>query len=234
MKVGFRLYPNPLAAAGGVYLNNSTPQHCQAWCASNTTCEGAVFVEASAQCYSLPKVLSFYTTAAMDAWSKVPVQQTDGPPGGSWAPAGGFIKGVNATNCAYSTIKQLSIDYSPKPPSLFCFNSGTNPSSNVTCNGAEGPLGITLHFFNSTRMTAEDVTIHAAPYMAVTSFNGGGGHVLRRVSFERNEPNQLFVSERDGVHESDVRAGISILQVNPSCCPLRPHTTPFKEGKSIL
>ena len=38
-----------------------------------------------------------------------------------------------------------------------------------------GPLGITLHFFNSSNMTAEDVAIHAAPYMAVTSFNGDGG-----------------------------------------------------------
>ena len=105
-----------------------------------------------------------------------------------------------------------------------------------------------MHFFNSSRMTAQDVKIHAAPYMAVTSFvswrlpllpcdgsavlylpsdaftarpllkcqlrsqNGEGGHVLQRVIFEPNEPGQLFVSERDGVHESDVRSGISILQ----------------------
>ena len=25
-----------------------------------------------------------------------------------------------------------------------------------------------------------------------------------------------------------------LFQVNPSCCPLRPHTTPFKEGKSMI
>jgi len=36
----------------------------------------------------------------------------------------------------------------------------------------EGPAGITLHFFNCSDMLAEDVTIHAAPYMACTSFNG--------------------------------------------------------------
>ena len=35
--------------------------------------------------------------------------------------------------------------------------------------------------------------------------------MLQRVIFEPNEPGQLFVSERDGVHESDVRSGISIL-----------------------
>jgi hypothetical protein len=87
--------------------------------------------------------------------------------------------------------------------SLFCFAG----SGNVSCS-----LGITLHFFNSSEMTAEDVWINAAPYMAVTSFNGEGGHILRRVEFEPNEPGQLFVSERDGVHESDVRRGISILQ----------------------
>ena len=31
------------------------------------------------------------------------------------------------------------------------------------------------------------------------------GHTLRRVNFEPNAPGQIFVSERDGVHESDVR-----------------------------
>ena len=46
--------------------------------------------------------------------------------------------------------------------------------------------------------------------MAITSFNGEGGHVLRRVSFVPNEEGQLFVAERDGVHESDVRRGITL------------------------
>jgi hypothetical protein len=64
--------------------------------------------------------------------------------------------------------------------------------------------------FNSEHTVVEDLTIHAAPYMAITSFNGEGGHVLRRVVFEPNEKGQLFVAERDGVHESDVRRGITL------------------------
>ena len=34
--------------------------------------------------------------------------------------------------------------------------------------------------------------------------------MLRRVEFVPNEPGQLFVAERDGVHESDTRRGISL------------------------
>lgn len=77
------------------------------------------------------------------------------------------------------------------------------------CPPASGP-GITLHMFNSSDTLVEDLTIHAAPYMAITSFNGEGGHVLRRVSFVPNEEGQMFVAERDGVHESDVRRGITL------------------------
>lgn len=110
-----------------------------------------------------------------------------------------------------------------------------------------GLVGITLHFFNCTDMLVEDVTINAAPHMAITSFNGvstcsscliaisihlfatqngthnhsqyaltgsasaqEGGHVLRRVKFETNAPGQIFVAERDGIHESDVRRGITV------------------------
>ena len=34
--------------------------------------------------------------------------------------------------------------------------------------------------------------------MAITSINGEGGHVVRRVHFKPNEPGQVFVAERDG------------------------------------
>lgn len=152
MKVGFRLYPNPLGA-GGTHRDGSTPQTCQRWCASNTTCEGAVFVESDKRCYSLPKVLTFYKNGGMSSWSRAPVQQTNGPPGQqNWVPAGGLIKGVNATNCRDSAIKQLNIDYEPKPTALFCF-----AGKNTSCD--EGPLGITVHFFNSSRMNAQDVKL---------------------------------------------------------------------------
>ena len=55
MRPGYRLYPNPLMAAGGTYRNGSSPRACQAWCAANATCEGAVLVDATRRCYSLPK-----------------------------------------------------------------------------------------------------------------------------------------------------------------------------------
>ena len=149
MKPGFRLYPNPMAAAGGTYRNGSDATRCQGWCASNATCKGAVFVRATSQCYSLPTVLSFYPFPGMESWSKIPVQAANGPPGGGWRPKSGFVSGVNVTNCANSAVKRLSIDYEPKPRSLFCFADGDE-----RCR--EGPLGITLHFFNSSRMTADE------------------------------------------------------------------------------
>ena len=80
---------------------------------------------------------------------------------------------------------------------------------NRKCGPPSGP-GITLHMFNSERTVVEDLTIHAAPYMAITSFNGEGGHVLRRVKFAPNEQGQVIVAERDGVHESDVRHGMAL------------------------
>jgi hypothetical protein len=120
------------------------------------------------------------------------------------------------------------------------------------CPPPSGP-GITLHMFNSSDTVVEDLTIHAAPYMAITSFNGEGGHILRRVSFVPNEEGQMFVAERDGVHESDVRRGITledstigylnddfmnihstmlvVLRCNSSCCLL---INPHVEGGSIL
>ena len=45
--------------------------------------------------------------------------------------------------------------------------------------------GITLHTHNSTRCRFEDVSIHSAPYMAVTEFDGVGGHVYERVTVGR-------------------------------------------------
>ena len=49
--------------------------------------------------------------------------------------------------------------------------------------------GITLHMFNSSDCVVEDLTIHAAPYFAISSFIGDGGHVLRRVALaEQTQP----------------------------------------------
>jgi hypothetical protein len=137
-KEGYRLFPNPLVAAGGTYRSGATQQTCQAWCGGNITCKGAVFVAATKRCYSLPTVVSFYPDKGMASWSKVPAQPTDGPPGGGskWNPSG-MLSGVNATNCAQSSIKQLSIDYEPKPKSLFCF-AGSNVLISIFDVGEDG------------------------------------------------------------------------------------------------
>ena len=216
MLTGYRIYPNPMkGAAGSHWKAVSTPQDCQQACYQNASCVGAVY--AGALCYFLPVATTFYPDLGFDSWSKVPVIPATGPPGGgSWSPqANGLIGGVNATDCVSSSLRRLSIDYDPKPFSLFC-DPGQPDTDTCHCHavdpsgGCEGMLGITLHFFNSSGMVAEDVALHAAPYMAVTSFNGPGGHTLRRVRFVPNAPGQKYVSERDGIHESDVRKGITV------------------------
>eukprot|EP01047_Picozoa_sp_COSAG01_P071529 COSAG01_NODE_11130_length_2000_cov_1.946344_1_plen_238_part_00 len=69
--------------------------------------------------------------------------------------------------------------------------------------------GSTLNLLNSTRVLAEDVTIRAAPYMAVTAWNGGGAHVMRRLVFER-VAGRARVGLRDAMHFSDQRIGPTI------------------------
>lgn len=101
--------------------------------------------------------------------------------------------GVNITNSQHVSILGATIDYSPKSPALFCnprappapvpaAKTGLvhgNVSVNETLGGQRlaapvrpgicphpsGP-GITLHMFNSSDTLVEDLTIHAAPYMA--------------------------------------------------------------------
>eukprot|EP00038_Savillea_parva_P012295 m.203644 g.203644 ORF g.203644 m.203644 type:complete len:497 (+) comp22187_c0_seq1:145-1635(+) len=130
--------------------------------------------------------------------------------GGSLPPGQLVYPGVNFTRCVGGGLSSASIDYTPKPRGLLC-NSRNNsgvlpPTPGCTPTGA----GITLHMFDSDSLVMQDVTVFAAPYMAVTSFNGPGGHELHRVRFAINDPKQLFVAERDGVHESDVRRGIRV------------------------
>ena len=125
--------------------------------------------------------------------------------------------GVNATNCTDSALSQLSIDYSPKPKTCMCFSRKVDgkppypswrPAPEPGCPPAS--RGITLHFQSCARMLVEDVTLHAAPFMAVTSFNGEGGHVLRRLRFAPNTAGQVWVSGKDAIHESDVRRGMTV------------------------
>ena len=96
------------------------------------------------------------------------------------ADTGGDIDpGVNITNSERCGLSRLSIDYSPKPRTCFCFSRATSgtppfppwrPQPDPACPPAA--KGITLHFQNSSSILVEDVTLHAAPFMAVTSFNG--------------------------------------------------------------
>ena len=73
--------------------------------------------------------------------------------------------------------------------------------------------GSTLNLLNCTRVLAEDVTIRAAPYMAVTAWNGGGAHVFRRLTFGPPKPGATrgLVGLRDAMHFSDQRIGPTIV-----------------------
>lgn len=73
--------------------------------------------------------------------------------------------------------------------------------------------GSTLNLLNCTRVVAEDVTIRAAPYMAVTAWNGGGAHVFRRLTFgpPKTGATRGLVSLRDAMHFSDQRIGPTVV-----------------------
>ena len=94
--------------------------------------------------------------------------------------------GINVTNSHRSKLQMFSIDYHPKPRTCMCFSRKTDggkpyppwrPAPLPGCPPAS--TGITLHFQNSSSMLAEDVTLHAAPFMAITSvrkFPVAAGH----------------------------------------------------------
>ena len=76
--------------------------------------------------------------------------------------------GVNITSSQSVIVRGVAIDYHPKARILFCANPRSSCPPGV---GHSGP-GITLHMFNSSQTLVEDAFVHAAPYMAITSFNG--------------------------------------------------------------
>lgn len=70
--------------------------------------------------------------------------------------------------------------------------------------------GLTYQLTNCSDIVTEDLTILSAPQMAVTGFNGHGGHVFRRLQFKRSphaSPSTTMVSSQDAVHFSDLRRG---------------------------
>eukprot|EP01047_Picozoa_sp_COSAG01_P008036 COSAG01_NODE_311_length_19072_cov_73.511727_24_plen_445_part_00 len=70
--------------------------------------------------------------------------------------------------------------------------------------------GYTYNVENSTRVTTEDLAVHATGYMGVYEADGGGGHVYRRFSLvPRN--GRIISSNADGLHSEDVDVGPTIL-----------------------
>lgn len=89
----------------------------------------------------------------------------------------------------------IGIDYDPPPPQHPTFHEKS---------------GITLHIYNCTRVVVENVIIRAAPFMAVTAFQGGGDHFFHKLKFEPT-PNRTIVGVRDALHFSDLRKGPTVI-----------------------
>jgi hypothetical protein len=91
----------------------------------------------------------------------------------------------------------IIIDYDPLPSS----SSHTN---------FQETSGITLHLFNCSNVTVEDVVLRAAPFMAVTAFQGYGNHTFRNIHFVPH-PSRDLVGRRDAMHFSDLRVGPTVI-----------------------
>ena len=79
-------------------------------------------------------------------------------------------------------------------------------------------FGVTYQLTNCSDILTEDLTILSAPQMAVTGYNGGGGHIFRRLQFTRSPhaaPGTFpLVSSQDAVHFSDLRRGPTVEDSN--------------------
>lgn len=70
--------------------------------------------------------------------------------------------------------------------------------------------GFMYNVVNSTRVTTEDLAVHATGYMGVYEADGGGGHVYRRFSLvPRN--GRIISSNADGIHSEDLDVGPTIV-----------------------
>lgn len=70
--------------------------------------------------------------------------------------------------------------------------------------------GFMYNVVNSTRVTTEDLAVHATGYMGVYEADGGGGHVYRRFSLvPRN--GRIISSNADGLHSEDLDVGPTIV-----------------------
>ena len=93
----------------------------------------------------------------------------------------------------------------------------------VACGGAAARVGdvfvaatrvgVTLSLSRTAAVTVTDVTIHAAGYMAITEFLGGGGNVYERVRLVPRNASRPLASNADGFHSSGMRAGPTLRGV---------------------
>ena len=67
--------------------------------------------------------------------------------------------------------------------------------------------GVTFQLTNSSDCAVDGLTILSSPTMAVTGFNGGGGHTFRRLAFAPPRGNATVTVSRDAMHFSDLRRG---------------------------
>ena len=119
--------------------------------------------------------------------------------------------GINISSCVDLSLGNWSIDYADSS-SHGSMRDGPNGGAYHQHPGdpyCGKSCGITFNLLNSTRVIVEDLHIHSSPYMMVTAFNGGGGHVFRRMIFEPVR-GHTQVGPRDALHFTDQRVGPTI------------------------
>ena len=128
-----------------------------------------------------------------------------------------WSSGINISSSSNVAIKGVSVDYAPRSlPGGPCGvplrpAPPPKPAGSPTKQFNSGRK-FTINLFNSSHCVVEDFTIKHAPFMAITSFLGDGGHVFRRVKFEPDpEDFGAMIAGKDGLHESDVRRGLQFL-----------------------
>ena len=126
-----------------------------------------------------------------------------------------WSSGVNISNSANVTVRGIAIDYSPRSlPPVTCKPGPIPPPPAPDAPTAQFNSGrkFSYNIFNSSRVVTEDLTIRSAPFMAITSYLGDGGHVFRRVDFTPNPRDfNAMIASKDGLHESDVRTGLKFI-----------------------
>ena len=128
-----------------------------------------------------------------------------------------WSSGINVSSSADVTIKGVAVDYAPRslpggPCAVPLRPAPPPPPPGTPTQQFNSGRKFTLNLFNSSRCVVEDLTIRHAPFMAITSFLGDGGHVFRRVTFEPDPKDPTaMIAGKDGLHESDVRHGLQFL-----------------------